>query len=103
MSALSPEWVPSPEGLRRVVAHVRTLALRDPGISVAAAARERRADATAREVMALVDAALGAGRAGKTQQATDLAFDAYIAFTPLETPARAKNPGRVVGMSGIRD
>ena len=97
-SAMPPNASLTPEGLRRVVAHVRTLALRDPGISVAASARERGADATAREVMALVDAALGAGRAGKTQQATDLAFDAYIAFTPLETPARAKNPGRVVGM-----
>jgi high-affinity iron transporter len=48
--------------------------------------------------MSLVDEAIGAGRGGRTDEANDRAFDAYIAFEPLETPARAKNPGRVAAM-----
>ena len=83
--------------LRRMVAYIRTLALRDSGV-VVAASRERDGGAVARDVMSLVDGSLAAGRAGKTDEANDLAFDAYIAFEPLETPARGKEPGQVAAM-----
>jgi high-affinity iron transporter len=54
--------------------------------------------AAAITVMALLDSALEFARAGRPAEAGDRAFDAYIAFEPLETPARAKRPGLVVSM-----
>jgi high-affinity iron transporter len=64
-----------------------------------------RADATAIPgdtaspvILALLDSALDFARNGKTAEAGDRAFDAYIAFEPLETPARAKKPGLVSTM-----
>ena len=64
-----------------------------------------QADATAapgapaaRSVLALLDSALEFARRGKTAEAGDRAFDAYIAFEPLETPARARQPGLVASM-----
>ena len=52
----------------------------------------------ARSVLALLDSALEFARKGKTAEAGDRAFDAYIAFEPLETPARARQPGLVASM-----
>ncbi|HUR00735.1 MAG TPA: cytochrome c/FTR1 family iron permease [Gemmatimonadaceae bacterium] len=64
-----------------------------------------RADATAIPgdtaspvILALLDSALDFARNGKLAEAGDRAFDAYIAFEPLETPARAKKPGLVATM-----
>jgi high-affinity iron transporter len=52
----------------------------------------------AHSVLALLDSALEFAKAGKTSDAGDRAFDAYIAFEPLETPARARQPGLVASM-----
>src|SRR5215208_6730796 len=49
-------------------------------------------------IMALLDSALDFARNGQTAEAGDRAFDAYIAFEPLETPARAKKPGLIATM-----
>ncbi len=49
-------------------------------------------------ILALLDSALDFARSGKVAEAGDRAFDAYIAFEPLETPARAKKPGLVATM-----
>lgn len=49
-------------------------------------------------IMALLDSALDFARRGQNAEAGDRAFDAYIAFEPLETPARAKKPGLVATM-----
>jgi high-affinity iron transporter len=64
-----------------------------------------RADATAIPgdtaspvILALLDSALDFAGKGQTAEAGDRAFDAYIAFEPLETPARAKKPGLVATM-----
>jgi high-affinity iron transporter len=64
-----------------------------------------RADATAIPgdtaspvILALLDSALDFAMNGKAAEAGDRAFDAYIAFEPLETPARAKKPGLVATM-----
>jgi high-affinity iron transporter len=54
--------------------------------------------AAAHSVIALLDSALDFAKAGKTAEAGDRAFDAYIAFEPLETPARARQPGLVASM-----
>jgi high-affinity iron transporter len=52
----------------------------------------------ARSVLALLDSALEFAKKGKPAEAGDRAFDAYIAFEPLETPARARQPGLVTSM-----
>jgi high-affinity iron transporter len=64
-----------------------------------------RADATAIPgdtaspvILALLDSALDFAKKGKRAEAGDRAFDAYIAFEPLETSARAKKPGLVSTM-----
>jgi high-affinity iron transporter len=49
-------------------------------------------------ILALLDSALDFARKGKIAEAGDRAFDAYIAFEPLETSARAKKPGLVATM-----
>ena len=54
--------------------------------------------AAARSVLSLLDSALEFARNGQTAAAGDRAFDAYIAFEPLETPARARQPGLVASM-----
>lgn len=56
------------------------------------------ADSAAQNVMALLDSALMFALSGKSAEAGDRAFDAYIAFEPLETPVRAKKPGLVATM-----
>jgi high-affinity iron transporter len=96
-TAMPPSHALSPDELSKMVAFVRTLALRDPGV-VSASGMKPDGAVIARQVMSLVDAALAAGRAGRTDEANDRAFDAYLAFEPLETPARGKAPGLVAGM-----
>ncbi len=87
--------------LANLVAYVRSL----PGKSgqsnaLVAASPVPPADSSsaagiAAHVMALVNEALVDARGGRMNDASDRAFDSYIAFEPLETPARAKNPGLV--------
>lgn len=52
----------------------------------------------ARQAIRLINDALAAAKDGKPADAGDLAFDAYIAFEPLEGPARMRNPGLVAQM-----
>jgi high-affinity iron transporter len=80
--------------LARVVAYVRTLSLTD---TPAASATPGQAEAQ-RRVIALLDEALAAARAGRHDDAGDRAFDSYIAFEPMETPARARDPGMVLAL-----
>ena len=54
--------------------------------------------AAAHSVLSLLDSALEFAKKGRTADAGDRAFDAYIAFEPLETPARARQPGLVASM-----
>jgi high-affinity iron transporter len=55
-------------------------------------------DSASPVILALLDSALDFARSGRIAEAGDRAFDAYIAFEPLETPARAKKPGLVATM-----
>jgi high-affinity iron transporter len=55
-------------------------------------------DSASLVIRALLDSALAFARAGRGEDASERAFDAYIAFEPLETPARAKRPGMVATM-----
>ena len=84
--------------LATMVAYVRSLAMKQPPRPTLAGNRAGDAVETSRDVMRLLDESLAAARAGRTIEASDRAFDSYIAFEPLETPARAKNPGLVANL-----
>lgn len=79
---------------RAVVAHARSWPSVRPPHEVATTAPE----ASARQVLALLDEALAAAAVGRTAEAGDKAFDAYLAFEPLETRARAAEPAAVAAM-----
>ena len=75
--------------------------LRGENLTLPVARRDATAipgDTASPVIMALLDSALDFARKGKMAEAGDRAFDAYIAFEPLETPARAKKPGLVATM-----
>ncbi|HEY7408288.1 MAG TPA: cytochrome c/FTR1 family iron permease [Gemmatimonadaceae bacterium] len=83
--------------LAGIVAHLRTVAAaRADAPNVAAGGEDVRG--TARRVLATLDQSLAAARGGRTPEAGDLAFDAYIAFEPLETRARARDPGLIAAV-----
>jgi high-affinity iron transporter len=88
----------SEEDLRRLVSHVRTLAMSAPDNVVTTASLAGDASLLGKRVLSILDEAVAFARLGKRAEAGDRAFDAYIAFEPLETPARAKNPGKVGAM-----
>jgi high-affinity iron transporter len=82
-----------------VVAYVRTLPTKDrTGGALAAGSDSLSAQTAARNVLSQLELSLSAARNGRPSDAGDKAFDAYIAFEPLEGPARAKNPGLVSSM-----
>jgi len=84
--------------LTAVVAHLRERAFASAGVATSG---KLDAAGAARRVLALLDEALAAARAGRMGDAGDKAFDAYIAFEPIETPVRAREPGRVVAMEKL--
>jgi FTR1 family protein len=97
--------MPSAAGLteaqvRRIVAYLRTLPLqRGPAATVAVS--DTGAAGAARDVTARLDQALASAQSGRRAEAGDRAFDAYLAFEPLEGPARARNPGLVARMEKL--
>ena len=85
----------------KVVAALRAGAVVAPSsgtATVAATADGTDPRSAARQAVRRIDDALAAARAGHPAEAGDLAFDAYIAFEPLEGPARMRNPGLVAAM-----
>src|SRR5205814_7492013 len=55
-------------------------------------------DAAARTSLTLLEQSLTAARNGRQSEAEDRAFDAYMAFEPIEVPAGSKSPGVVASM-----
>ncbi len=95
-TAMPPARDLTGEEVDLLVSYVRSLSLGDaPG---AASSRADSPDSVFRAVMRELDASLAALRAGRMDEANDRAFDSYIAFEPLETPARARSPGAVAAM-----
>jgi high-affinity iron transporter len=89
----------NPVEIAQVVAALRATAV----VAAVIAQPEVTSDAqdprtAARQVVRLIDDALAAARGGRAAAAGDLAFDAYIAFEPLEGPARMRDPGLVATM-----
>jgi high-affinity iron transporter len=82
-----------------VVAYARTLPAKDRnGGALAQGSDSLSTQAAARNVIAQLEQSLSAAKSGRPSDAGDKAFDAYIAFEPLERVARAKNPGLVSSM-----
>ncbi|MDQ6633774.1 MAG: FTR1 family protein [Gemmatimonadota bacterium] len=82
-----------------VVAYARTLPAKDrTGGMLAQGSDSLSATAAARNVLVQLEQSLSAAKSGRPSDAGDKAFDAYIAFEPLERVARAKNPGLVSSM-----
>ncbi|HZO19363.1 MAG TPA: cytochrome c/FTR1 family iron permease, partial [Gemmatimonadaceae bacterium] len=92
-TAMPPNPALTSQEVTRIVAHLRTVAATRPGTPNVQQADDPQG--IARRVLAMLDRSLAAARAGRTPEAGDLAFDAYLAFEPLETRARARDPGLV--------
>jgi len=101
-TAMPPASTLSPQQLRNVVAYLRTMPLkRTPNGGGTVAGKGDDGVAAAREVLSLLEQSLTAARGGRTSDAGDRAFDAYIAFEPMETRARAKSPGLIANMEKL--
>lgn len=87
-----------PAQLAKVVAYVRTLPVLRGEVPALAGADSLDPPQVAQRVRSLLSRAIAAAQVGRTDDANDLAFDAYIAFEPLETVARAKAPGLVASL-----
>lgn len=96
-TAMPPSGELTPQQLQNVVAYLRTMPLRTVPNGVQQTA-EGNGASSARRVLSMMDQSIMAVRAGRTNDAADRAFDAYIAFETMETRARAKSPGLVANM-----
>lgn len=101
-TAMPPASALSPNQVRNVVAYLRTMPLKAaPNGGTVASERGDDGATTARAVLSLLEQSLTAARAGRSSDAADRAFDAYIAFEPMETRARARSPGLVANMEKL--
>jgi high-affinity iron transporter len=90
----------APQELGALVAALRATPVVSNTVQAAATTTVKETDprAAARATLRLIDDALAAAREGRSADAGDLSFDAYIAFEPLEGPARMRDPGLVAAM-----
>jgi high-affinity iron transporter len=86
--------------VQSVVAYLRTVPMRDRSTNPMTAASDTGSSA-ASHALSLLEQSLTAARAGRPGDASDRAFDAYLAFEPIETPARARDPGVVSSMERL--
>ncbi len=87
--------------VRSLVSYLRTLPARNGAPAALVAAPDSGAAGASRNVTALLEQALASVQLGRATEAGDRAFDAYLAFEPLEGPARAKSPGLVARMEKL--
>jgi high-affinity iron transporter len=97
-TAMPPSADLSPAQVQNMVAFLRTLPMR---ASALVAADSGTGKDVSRQIVALLEQSLSAAKSGRPGDATDRAMDAYIAFEPIESPARAKNPGLFASMERI--
>ena len=93
----------TPAQVKSVVAYLRSLPMQAKTVA-SATARDSAGSApaaAARQSILLLEQSLTAIRAGKTTDASDRAFDAYLAFEPIESRARARDPGVVSSMEKL--
>jgi len=89
----------TPAQLQSIVAFVRTLPMKDRNRLAASDSSASRD--VSRNIVSLLEQSLSAAKSGRPDDAADKATDAYMAFEPIESPARAKNPGLVASMERI--
>ena len=81
---------------REIVAYLRGVGIRQhPGGDVS---DSNNVTAAAARSLNFLEQSLSAAKAGRTEDASDRATDAYMAFEPVETRSRPKNPGLVLTM-----
>jgi high-affinity iron transporter len=100
-TSMPPSRELSDSQVKSVVAYVRTLPMKDRTNGAIASADSNGAQNVSRTVVALLEQSLSAAKSGRPSDAADKASDAYMAFEPIESPARAKNPGLVASMERI--
>jgi high-affinity iron transporter len=97
-TAMPPTATLSPNQVQSMIAYMRTLPMRD---SSSLAPDGGRGQDVTRTIVSLLEQSLSAAKSGRPDDAADRATDAYMAFEPIESPARAKNPGLVASMERI--
>lgn len=101
-SPMPPSAQLTPAQVQAIVAYVRTLPTRERTLAAAAPTDDSStATGASRRSLALLDQSLFAARDGRWTEAGDRAFDSYLAFEPIETPARARDPGVVASMERL--
>jgi high-affinity iron transporter len=93
-------WL-TPAQVQSVVAYMRSLPLREQTVGALQTVVDTGPAGAARASIALLEQSLTAARDARLGDASDLASDAYRAFEPLETLARARDPGVVASMEGL--
>jgi high-affinity iron transporter len=91
----------TPSQAASLVAYLRTLPMRPRTFADAPAQDSGSANAASRNSLSLLEQSLTAARSGQRSDAAERALDAYLAFEPIETPARARNPGVVSSMERL--
>jgi high-affinity iron transporter len=91
----------TPAQVASVVAYLRTLPMRNRSPAANGGPDTTGASGAARAAISLLEQSLTAARSGRSNDASDRAFDAYLAFEPIETPARARDPGVVASMEKL--
>src|SRR5262245_42021051 len=91
----------TPAEVQSVVAYLRTLPMRQKALASKNEGVGGNADAVGRRAVSILDQALNAARNGQTADASDRGMDAYIAFEPIETRAKARSPGVVSSMERL--
>lgn len=91
----------SPEQALSIVAYLRTMPTRPRSFADAPVQDSGSANAAARNSLSLLEQSLTAARSGQRGDAGERALDAYLAFEPIETPARARSPGVVSSMERL--
>ena len=94
----------TPAQVQSVVAYLRTLPTHPKTLAVAPVRGDSAAGAAAaaaRASILLLEQSLTAVRNGRLTDASDRAFDAYLAFEPIESRARARDPGVVASMEKL--
>jgi high-affinity iron transporter len=91
----------TPAQVQAVVAYLRTLPARERTVAGGRASRDSSAEGAGRAAISLLEQSLTAARDGRLDDASDRAFYAYLAFEPIESPARARDPGLVSSMERL--
>jgi high-affinity iron transporter len=100
-SPMPPARDLTPRQVESIVAYLRSLPTRERTIAAATAAHDTGAAAAGAASLSLLEQSLNSARNGRLTEAGDRAFDAYLAFEPIETPARARDPGVVAAMERL--